>query len=184
MYAGRPPGIPVYPWKKQTHGGTARSVWTACSWHPSFQRREDSRGYKLQVWTAAEVGACIWLIFVTGALFWHHIPHGWQVHELHKKNRGSQPCSFHHPNNFWSHLSTLYMLLSCCLKRWSRLQAGFFLLGSTTRPREHRLSTPAIQDLSSWVSFSPILSGCCEKLYSSTLLLHRAVSRRCKPAFG
>lgn len=131
MYAGRPPGIPVYPWKKQIHGGTARSVWTACSWHPSFQRREDSGGYKLQVWTAAEVGACIWLIFVTGALFWHHIPHGWQVHELHKKNRGSQPCSFHHPNNFWSHLSTLYMLLSCCLKRWSRLQAGFFLLGST-----------------------------------------------------
>lgn len=132
-----------------------------------------------------EVGACIGLMLVTGTLFWHHIAHGWQVHEPHKKNRGSQPCSFHQPNYFWSHLSTLYMLLSCCLKRWSRLQAVFFfLLGSTTQPRDHRLSTPAIQDLSSQVSFSPILSGCCEKLYSSTLLLHRAVSRRCKPAFG
>lgn len=88
------------------------------------------------------------------------------------------------PPTFWSHLSTLYMLLSCCLKRWSTLQAGFFLPGSTTQPRDHRLSTLAIKDLSSRVSFSPILSGCREKLYSSTLLLHRAASRRCKPAFG
>lgn len=87
-----------------------------------------------------------------------------------------QSWIFHHSNNSWSQQSTLKVLQSCYLKRtdwFNSLSKQYAAYGSQA---EHRCN----QEFQ--VSCSPIFLLFCEKWNNCTLLLLKAISRRCKPA--
>lgn len=145
MHAEKPLRIPAYVWKKTKSWMHSESVWWSCS-QPSLQgeSREDAdckpeellqRWHPTPCWCSSQE-------LTSGSM-----------HLVECKTRnptrktGVMILGFYCPNSPESQHYTISVLLSCFLKRRSRLQTGLILCVNTTAACGSQLSTPMINNL-------------------------------------